>query len=95
MVPRAGAYTLPYDVVLCGDGRPPADRLGRVAVPTLVVDGGESPPEMRTAAAATAAAVARRYETLPGQDHAVLQNPQALAPLIRSFLGGEGQSRVT
>ena len=84
------AHTLPYDVAVCGRGQAvPVERLATVRVPTLVVDGDASSADMRAAAAAAAAAVpGARYETLPGQDHAVLQHPEALAPLLRSFLAG-------
>ena len=83
------APSLPYDVALFPPGQGlPAERLGAVRVPTLVLDGGESPAWMRAAAAAVAAAVPGAVaETLPGQDHGVLHQPEALVPVLRRFLG--------
>jgi pimeloyl-ACP methyl ester carboxylesterase len=82
------AHTLPYDVASCGPGLAlPADRLATITVPTLVIHGGESPPW--TAAAATAVAQAipgARHLTLNGQDHGVLQQPDALRPALVDFL---------
>ena len=83
------APSLPYDVALFPPGQGlPAERLGAVRVQTLVLDGGESPAWMRAAAAAVAAAVPGAVaETLPGQDHGVLHQPEALVPVLRRFLG--------
>jgi pimeloyl-ACP methyl ester carboxylesterase len=82
------AGSLPYDVRLSDQVHGvPAAELGRIAVPTLVVDGADSSPEMRAAAAGAAAAVpGARYETLPGEDHGILRRPAALVPLLRDFL---------
>lgn len=84
---EAFAHTLPYDVAITGAPSVPAERLARISVPTLVVDGGDSPADMRSAAAGAAAAIpGARYETLAGEDHAILQRPAALVPLLREFL---------
>ena len=85
---EAFAGSLPQDVALCGVGQGvPAERLGRIAVPTLVLDGGESPAWMRAAAAAVAAAVpGARAETVAGEDHGVLRHPEVLGPVLRDFL---------
>ena len=57
------------------------------AVATLVLDGGESPEWMRAAARAVAAAVpGARSETVDGEDHGVLRNPEALVPVLTGFL---------
>jgi pimeloyl-ACP methyl ester carboxylesterase len=86
---EAFADSLPADVALCGPGQAlPTTRLAAVGVPTLVLDGGESPAWMRSAARAVAAAVpGAAGETVPGEDHGVLHHPEALVPVLRRFLG--------
>lgn len=81
------AHTLPYDVILCGPGmRLPAGRLAGITVPVLAIGGGASPPWLPAAARAAADAVpGGRYVTLDGQDHGVLQQPEALRPLLTSY----------
>ncbi|HWD42661.1 MAG TPA: hypothetical protein VHM23_02880 [Actinomycetota bacterium] len=65
------------------------DRLATITVPTLVIHGGDSPPWMAAAAAAVAQAIpGARHLTLTGQDHAVLQQPDALRPALVEFLTG-------
>jgi pimeloyl-ACP methyl ester carboxylesterase len=78
------AHTLPYDLALNESGMGvPAEELGRITVPTLAIDGGESPPWMRAAVQAVAGAVpGARYLTIEGQDHSILHHPEALAPLV-------------
>jgi pimeloyl-ACP methyl ester carboxylesterase len=85
------AHTLPYDVILCGPGmRLPADRLAGITVPVLAIGGGASPPWLPAAARAVADAVpGGRYATLDGQDHGVLQQPDALRPLLTSYFGAQ------
>jgi pimeloyl-ACP methyl ester carboxylesterase len=82
------AHTLPYDVAVCGPGMVlPAGRLAVIKVPVLAVGGGASPPWLPAAARAVAAAVpGGRYVTLEGQDHGVLNQPDALGPLLIGFL---------
>lgn len=86
---EALAPSLPYDVALFPPGQGlPVERLGRVRVPTLVLDGGASPAWLRGAAAAVAAAVPGAVaRTVPGEDHGVLHRPEALVPVLRDFLG--------
>ncbi len=58
-----------------------------VTVPTLVMDGGESPAWLRSAARALVGLLPDIcYRTLEGQDHAVA--PEALAPELKTFLRG-------
>jgi pimeloyl-ACP methyl ester carboxylesterase len=85
---EAFADSLPRDVALCGPRQAlPAERLARIAVPTLVLDGGESPEWLRAAARAVAAAVpGARSETVEGEDHGVLRHPEALVPVLTRFL---------
>jgi pimeloyl-ACP methyl ester carboxylesterase len=75
------AHTLPYDSAL---GRVSTlAGLGRVAVPVLVLDGGNSPEWMRAGAAAAASAIpGAAYRTVPGGDHAILHRPEVLAAEI-------------
>lgn len=81
------AHTLPYDLTICGPGGGlPTARLAKIKAPTLVIDGGASPPWFAEAARAVTEAVpGARRETLPGQDHGVLQTPEALRPLLTEF----------
>ncbi|HEX6231414.1 MAG TPA: alpha/beta hydrolase [Actinomycetota bacterium] len=85
------AHTLPYDVRILGDGtsgRPlPAGRWASVAVPTLVMVGGDSPPWQRTSARGLAEILPdARYRALAGQTHAF--EPAVLAPVLLGFLAG-------
>lgn len=81
------AHTLVYDSTIMGDSTLLTERVPTVAVPTLVVDGGDSPPSMRRAARAVADAVPdAKHRTLPGQTHAY--DPAVLAPVLAEFLLG-------
>jgi pimeloyl-ACP methyl ester carboxylesterase len=81
------APTLPYDAAITGSGGPPADRLAAITVPTVVQAGANSPEGMRSAAAATAAAVpGGTYVEVPGEDHAILQRPESFAAALRPLL---------
>jgi pimeloyl-ACP methyl ester carboxylesterase len=78
------APTLAYDFQVMGDSAIPADRFRKIAVPTLIVDGGDSPTTMRGAAAELAATITgARHITLPGQTHEVAAD--ALAPVLIEF----------
>ncbi|WP_381804276.1 alpha/beta fold hydrolase [Streptomyces niveus] len=78
------AHTLAYDNAVMGPGPVPVDRLARITTRVMVVDGGASPPPMRVAARAVAAAVPRgRHRTLTGQVHEVA--PHALAPVLAEY----------
>ena len=82
------AHTLPYDLALGGGLRPPVERLAKIPVPALLIDGGDSPAWFGAGAqAATDAVPGARRETLPGHDHGVLQSPEALRPLLTAFFG--------
>ncbi|MDR0345943.1 MAG: alpha/beta hydrolase [Nocardiopsaceae bacterium] len=85
------AHTLPCDVILCGPGmRLPTGRLAGITAPVLAVGGGASPPWLPAAARAVADTVpGGRYVTLDGQDHGVLQQPDALHPLLTSYFRPE------
>ena len=86
---EAVAHTLLYDDAIMGDltsGMPlPAARWAGVTIPTLVIDGGESPAWARNAVQAIVDVLpqaARR--SLDGQTHQV--DPDVLAPLLHEFL---------
>lgn len=81
------ADALPYDVAVHRDFRVPLDRLTRLELPVLVVDGSASFPWIRETARAVAAAIpgAKRL-TLDGVDHSVFAHPEAIRqPLVDFF----------
>ena len=81
---EALAHTLAYDAEIMGDYSLPTDRIARVAMPTLVLDGGASFDWMgQTAQAITDALPDGRRQTLPGQEHNV--DPTVLAPALEAF----------
>lgn len=85
---EALAPTLAYDSAVmddAGGGALPADLIGRVAVPALVVAGGESPAWMRDTARRVAGLLpAGAHRVLDGQTHDVAAD--ALAPVLAEFL---------
>jgi pimeloyl-ACP methyl ester carboxylesterase len=85
---KAIAHTLRYDGVIVRDyqrGRPlPASRWSAVSVPTLVMDGGNSPAWMRHANSSLAHVLPNAdYRTLAGQTHVL--KPEAHAPALLEF----------
>jgi pimeloyl-ACP methyl ester carboxylesterase len=67
---QALAHTLSHDLRLAGDGRPPVERLRRLAVPVLAMAGGASAPWAAAVAATLADAVPGAREcVLEGQHH--------------------------
>jgi pimeloyl-ACP methyl ester carboxylesterase len=79
-------HTLEYDHIaaLGEDAAVPTERAASVAMPTLVMDGGESFPFMHTTAVALANAMSHgQHRTLEGQTHEV--NAEALAPVLIEF----------
>lgn len=86
---EAVAHTIAYDGAVMGDtmsGSPePLQRFASVAVPTLVMDGGESPAYMHNGARAIAGVLPNaKYLTLQGQTHEVAV--EVLAPVLEAFL---------
>ncbi len=80
------AHTLPYDLAVHRGYRLPTERLAELELPLLTLDGSESFPWIRATARAVAQAVAgARHLTLEGQDHSVLQRPEALRPALVEF----------
>jgi pimeloyl-ACP methyl ester carboxylesterase len=87
----AMAPTLRYDAEVLGyadetlGGAAPLDVAARVAPPTLVLVGGDSPAFMADVAEAIAGAIPDgRLRVLAGQDHVV--PPEVLAPVVAEFL---------
>lgn len=84
------AHTVAYDgrVMLRGsmDGGPlPAEWRDSVTVPTLVMDGGNSPQWAHSACRALVALLPDvTYRTLDGQDHAAA--PEAIVPVLEEYL---------
>lgn len=84
---EAVAHTLAYDALITGDLSLPADLIGSVAAPTLVLAGDASPPFMQTAARAIADALPHgRHRLLPEQTHDVV--PEVTGPLIEACFTG-------
>jgi pimeloyl-ACP methyl ester carboxylesterase len=84
---EALAHTLAYDAAIIGDRSLPTALLATVTIPALVISGEQSPPFLRDAARATAAALpGGRLSVLPGQGHDI--NPEATAPVMAEFLAG-------
>ncbi|MQY08962.1 alpha/beta fold hydrolase [Actinomadura macrotermitis] len=78
------APTLAYDGAVQGDGRPPHHLFPKITMPVLVLEGEESPEDMRRSAQALLAA-------LPGARHAVLKGqghqfaPELMVPALVEF----------
>jgi pimeloyl-ACP methyl ester carboxylesterase len=79
---------LVYDAQVMGDFRVPADRLGKIRVPTLVIDGGETAWMSRTADEVARLLPDAQRRTLAGQPHNV--DPAAIAPVLVEFFAEEG-----
>lgn len=90
---KAVAHTLPYDgAIVANDqlGKPLVrGRWASMMAPTLVTDGGRSPPWMRHGNQALADALPNvRYLTLAGQNH--MLKPGAHVPVLVDFFYGHG-----
>jgi pimeloyl-ACP methyl ester carboxylesterase len=84
---EAIAHTLAYDAAIIRDRSLPAGLLAAVTVPALVITGDQSPPFLRDAAHAAAAAMPQgRLATLPDQGHDL--SADATAPVMAGFLAG-------
>jgi len=82
---EAIAHTLAYDAAVVGDRSLPAEMIGSIRTPALVISGDQSPPFLQAAARAVADALPQgRLHTLAGQGHDI--NPEATAPVIADFL---------
>jgi len=88
---EALAHTLAYDGRVMGDAMAsspePLRRWASLSVPTLVIDGGASPPWMRNAARTLAETLPNAaYRTLDGQDHGPASS--VLGPVLAAFFAG-------
>ncbi len=83
------ANSLPYDYALFEPGCPiPNARMAHIEVATLVIAGSNTFPWLARAAKEVATAVpGSSYLSLEGQDHGILQQPEALLTCLREFLG--------
>jgi pimeloyl-ACP methyl ester carboxylesterase len=83
---EALAPSLVYDATIVTDRSLPAE-LASVTVPTLVIDGGNSPAELRTAAHALANGLPDpQHRSLAGQTHDLV--PEAVGPVLSEFFAG-------
>ena len=82
---EAVAPTLAYDAAVLGEERvPPTARAARIAVPTLVMNGGAGFPFMRDTAVALADAIPNgHHRVLEGQTHDAAAD--AVAPVLVEF----------
>jgi pimeloyl-ACP methyl ester carboxylesterase len=80
---EALAHTLIYEATLMGDFSMPKERIARVTVPTLVIDGGQTPWLSHAAQAVADALPNAERRTLSGQPHNV--EAEALAPALVEF----------
>lgn len=84
---EALAPTLAYDNAIMGDGSIPIDDVEAAKIPTLVLDGGNSPAFMHEAADVLAEAMPSvQRSTLESQTHDVA--PEVLAPILKKFFMG-------
>jgi hypothetical protein len=77
------AQALVYDAAIMRDFRVPTERLAKVDVPTLVIDGAMTPWMSRSADTVASAVPGAQRRTLEGQPHNV--DPAALAPALVEF----------
>ncbi len=82
---EAGAHTLAYDGRIVAGFSLPRDRVDSIGVPTLVIDGGQT-PWLSTGAEALAEALPEGgHRRIAGQPHNVA--PEAIAPVLTEFFG--------
>ena len=83
---EALAHTLIYEATLMGDFSLPKERVASVTVPTLVIDGGQTPWLSHAAQAVADALPNAQRRTLQGQPHNVA--PEAMALVLVEFFAG-------
>lgn len=88
---EAVAHTIPYDGTMMGvtmSGNPASlTQFAAIKTPTLVMDGGESPPYQHNSVQALVDLLPHaQRRTLAGQDHGPA--PEVLAPVLNEFFGG-------
>jgi pimeloyl-ACP methyl ester carboxylesterase len=89
------APSLPWDLLVSEPWRLlPPERLSGIRVATLALYGDGTSPWLSAAARAVAHTVPdAELRVLPGEDHSILQRPQALAPLLSDFFEAAGRVR--
>ncbi len=81
------AHTLVYEMTILGDMSVPTELVDSVTVPTLVMDGGDSPAFLRNGAQALVDALPNaQHCRLPGQTHDIV--PAVMAPVLEEFFAG-------
>ena len=80
---EAFAPTLVYDATLMNNYALPKERLARIGVKTLVIDGGTSPWLSQAADAVAAAIPHAQRSTIAGQPHNVAD--EAMAPVLMEY----------
>jgi len=85
------AQALVYDAAIMGDFRVPVERLGKVDVPVLVIDGATTPWMSRSADTVASAVPGAKRRTLEGQPHNA--DPAAIAPALVEFFAAEAPPR--
>jgi pimeloyl-ACP methyl ester carboxylesterase len=80
---EAFAHTLVNNAMIMGDFSIPTARIATVSVPTLVIDGGETPWLTDAAQAVADILPNAQRRTLKGQPHNVA--PEAIAPVLVEF----------
>lgn len=80
---EAHAHTLTYDATIRSDCPLRTERVAAVQVPTLVIDGGQSPQLTHAAQEVAAGLPNVQRRTLADQPHNV--DPQAIAPVLMEF----------
>jgi pimeloyl-ACP methyl ester carboxylesterase len=85
------AHTLPYDLAITGDQGVPVAELAKIAVPVLVMGGGNSPDWFKRTVEATAAVIpGARLLVIEGHDHGV--PPEVISPVLAEFFLGSGSA---
>jgi len=80
---EALAHTLIYDATLMGDFSLPKERVASITLPTLVIDGGQTPWLSHAAQAVAEALPHAQRRTIAGQPHDV--EAEAIAPVLVEF----------
>jgi pimeloyl-ACP methyl ester carboxylesterase len=82
------AHTLAYDLIIMGDFSLPTKVAATIKVPTLIISGEKSTPNLRKAAQSVAAAIPDAQHQVIGSMSHVLK-PKLLVPKLKKFLIGE------
>ena len=78
------ARSLAYDVAVTARHAEPAELAGTVAVPTVVLAGRDTWPDLAEAARRAAEVLGAQHRTVEGANHALV--PEAVAPLVADLV---------